>query len=1302
MATYKARIFKVSLFFLLLFCATFFSGGFRTRMVYAYDPECVGSGVGKYIKDFFSALDVLGGPPAGAKFLSPAFNMSEGDFLTLYDTVKANAGDAWGRLDGTAGNDYNDGGPWRGYNDPVLARIDNLKAHDPGFKPLLLTETGPNYGGNGWTLPDGFVTKAETAAGGANKFLGALLFNGFCTGYGWSDFCVYDNHKSALNSFCSSGGCNKMGGNSAKDFFTQTIYDRVAEVNYGWVLEIAPNSGDTGSVEQGINYAHGKGLTPVVRIGAGTCENSQAGMFVDPSKYADFVRSVMQGVGGKTVYFIVGPNEPNVEQWASPGCDCAQEDVNARTPGSCVVGQYKLTIKGTIKSSEVFAVTNNSMTGGTALILRSLIPQSEWANYSFTNNKPVNGAIVAVYPSYAFGGLDKFGNTHQYSPGKFEGMLHSTSPLVENSDFVRTKSDGNYEIKASNTCKEVWDYGGWKQYLVVICPENDGGTVKTIVKDLYAFPLNKTNAEVDFGDINVACDADLSESGAPSPPPSLDYVVRDPNKFLACSNTGEFPGANQSRKIKTDINLQFNSDTTEQGGLSIFGWIAQWIRQKIMADVAFHGTREGFVGVQGVSCDVNSMFTSPVGFYGGIKTDYAELAKYFTAGNPDTYNGYEQKLPLPLCAELRMCSQGVSFDGQNDNMQSCGGMANNLRAPSDTTTIDGNGNRVADELGYAARYRNTAKDMPVCKETNDPNSIRYLLSDIAPPEGLCGDTNINGLVTQGDNEMPCPTNPGCGDLDDSGSIVFPETACVGDYSNGSSVTYKFDQRYFPYDALYTGTTEPLGSEFTTRETNYGDSVSVAYDGTTNTGRRIIPFGGGAETQPDNVGTAVGSGMRFPAGFQSTKIPPGNYNSYGKVSQITGSDDAIMNPASLVLASPTDYGVPTSNSIRQSLDTLSGAINFDAETTFYKIGVLENLCTCSHIENTSATINGTQVENCLSNAKNVKIAQPLRNFNELTDAEIRGGGYGFVYGNVGEITNTATALQSGYKYMGEDRQGGNKGEEDVYYTQKMANTSIGAFFNSLLEDLINCGLRGSVKNANDDTIGYKAGCDRIIPTIAKLQTYCPWCKNMSRIKNALISTEAFSEPFGKKVNVVSTCEIDTAATKSQTPSEKQGAGLELVFNESASRSVTQATNAVSSPSFGSPSTAVAVSPGPSVPPSNPGPGVPGTDCDSGCSQCFNIQAHADCSRGCAVNPSPRIWGDVGVQYKKCDDPSNPNYCEGETKQFKGLVQLAANGGEFCTDGGPGSGRWQFHAWGRGASADPGCQFGDHNYSIVECR
>ena len=194
----------------------------------------------------------------------------------------------------------------------------------------------------------------------------------------------------------------------------------------------------------------------------------------------------------------------------------------------CNPNEYNLTIKGTIKSSYDFALVKGA-DGKAVYINRKDVPESDWVNYAFVNNVPINGAIAAIYPSYNFGGSDKFGNSHEYSPGMKGGMLYSERDVNQ----VRTGVDGNFELETTNTCDEVWQYNGWKQYLVIMCPGDTGSGVKPIVRDLYAFPLVKKNGEVYMGDIDVPCEPDLSKYGVVSVPKDLEYMVRRPDTFLA-------------------------------------------------------------------------------------------------------------------------------------------------------------------------------------------------------------------------------------------------------------------------------------------------------------------------------------------------------------------------------------------------------------------------------------------------------------------------------------------------------------------------------------------------------------------------------------------------------------------------------------------------------------------------------------------------------------------------------------------------------------------------------------------------
>ncbi|HAZ29246.1 TPA: hypothetical protein DCY43_00625 [candidate division WWE3 bacterium] len=822
----------------------------------------------------------------------------------------------------------------------------------------------------------------------------------------------------------------------------------------------------------------------------------------------------------------------------------------------CNPNEYNLTIKGTIKSSYDFALVKGA-DGKAVYINRKDVPESDWVNYAFVNNVPINGAIAAIYPSYNFGGSDKFGNSHEYSPGMKGGMLYSERDVNQ----VRTGVDGNFELETTNTCDEVWQYNGWKQYLVIMCPGDTGSGVKPIVRDLYAFPLVKKNGEVYMGDIDVPCEPDLSKYGVVSVPKDLEYMVRRPDTFLACSDDKMAPmKLAPSQKIKFDYDLMFKDS---HGGKKNWPWdsLIDELREAIRVSIPFRGSREGFLGVQGASCDIRSMFSSTTGFYSGIKSDMVELPQYYfnqdnKPGTAQTYNDndYEEKIPLPLCDDLRKSNMSVVFDGDNNNTQASGGMYNNLRAPFDGGVYDSEGKLVQNKLGYAARFLNTDKDMEVCKEANTATALRHRLREIAPPVGICGDINQDGKIDK-PLELPCPTDENCGDLDNNGSIDGYEKVCMAvDVTTGDVTIYTFDSFYFPYDVVFTGTTQPWGYEFQTRVNTYNDSVSPSSDEERGQYRRVS-FGSTDGTQPDNVDTL---GKNFPQGFQESKLPGGTYNSLTKTSELSGGkDDASFYPASLIMASPVEYGTPDINSVRKAIGNSASNIVYDSTTIFYKIGIPETLCSCSLIEKESKTdVNGVKLEKCIqTKERDVKIAQPLGYYNETSDPD---------------LTSLIHWLQPGYKYMGDVRPGNERDKR--YYDQRM--NGIGDILKTIVDfskEFIDCNW-GSEEDVtvNGVPTGDRrkgADCGRKLKTIAQNMIYMPWLPDLGRMENALISATFLDVPFTKRPNIISTCQIDAAQTKAESPDEKQGSGLDLPFGSTADKAITDTVNLVSSPSLG---------------------------------------------------------------------------------------------------------------------------------------
>lgn len=874
------------------------------------------------------------------------------------------------------------------------------------------------------------------------------------------------------------------------------------------------------------------------------------------------------------------------------------EGVEGEAPGgsgqtrpSCTAGEYNLTIKGTVKSSEVFATVEDRTSGKTTLINRNSIPRDQWVNYSFINNQPVKGAVVAIYPSYAFTGGDNYGNQVAFSPGKMGGKLHTNKI-----NYKKVGSDGNFELTTTNTCDEVWQYGGWKQYLVVMCPEKRNGVTTPVVKDLYAFPLNKTNGEVTLTDIDVPCDADLSGVGSVLVPPDLEYMVRDPKNFLACGAASTFPSTTTTYKSERwDNPLLFKDYIAVKlpWPLSGFSNIVQHLLDLLMKYKSFAGSREGFIGVQQASCDIRSQYSSPVEFYGGVKSDYVDLPKYYIDGTTavDTYNGNEEKLPLPLCTQVRDCNNAVSFNGEANNMQTCGGMANNLRAPFDNTTANSIGEIVPDELGYAARYRSTNKNMEICKDTNAPGSSRHFLYEVAPPEGICGDSNLNKKIDAG-IEMPCPTDPNCGDQNNDGSIVFPETVC----SSGSGAIYKFDSRYFPYNQLYTRTTEPKGNYIEIREKSGNDGVSRCLEG-----GRDTPFSATEGTRPNN--NCGPEGSKFPEGYGQIKMPATIYGTDATRRDYGGDSNSIHNPASLVLTEPLNFtGEANINTIRSALVDLSSKISYNPTTTFYKIGVPDNLCSCSTVEN-----GNNSTKTCISVEKAaVKTEQPLNLFTNLWDWDIWGNGYTDMLGRV-------HTYQPGYKFAGDTRADSvliSPTMFKTYYKQNMnaAFELINGLAEMVGNVLTNCHDDGISTETNELGIPVeyaKGNCVRKLAQISYNYTMCPWCPDMSETKNALHSMESFNQPFFQEARIVNTCEIDAGQSKSLDPAMNYGLGQEWVWakeSDSVDLSATFMRNSVSSPSFGGFTNQCSMVPGWNVT-EYAGKGLFATDCTSDTSKCW---------------------------------------------------------------------------------------------------
>ena len=99
-------------------------------------------------------------------------------------------------------------------------------------------------------------------------------------------------------------------------------------------VSIAFKPTDDQAVIGAFSRALDQGLTPVLRICAGpTCD------FSDPQVYAQFLKTIADGLNGRTFWAIAGPNEPETEPWV----------LTNTTPGSTPVQADWLTLLGPIR-----------------------------------------------------------------------------------------------------------------------------------------------------------------------------------------------------------------------------------------------------------------------------------------------------------------------------------------------------------------------------------------------------------------------------------------------------------------------------------------------------------------------------------------------------------------------------------------------------------------------------------------------------------------------------------------------------------------------------------------------------------------------------------------------------------------------------------------------------------------------------------------------------------------------------------------------------------------------------------------
>lgn len=278
------------------------------------DFACIGKSLAKYMNTIVDG--VASKNLSHIKTLSPAFNIESAPTFKPYWDAMAAAGAKFSQLDGIAGNAYNVGGHLATYY--VSAFLSAVST----TKPFFLTETGMiERVRDGVSLPTALthLTQTISAINSNSQIQAALLFDSFATNpdpeFSYN-FMTDDQIRQVCGGTTCTGG--KIGINSAA-FYSQSesFYEHAKNLGMGYTLEIA--STDLNAVMSGINAAHARDLTPILRIGV----NFTGQGFEDPKDLVNFLAQINSKIDddpNKIVYVIAGPNEPNAEKWASSDC----------------------------------------------------------------------------------------------------------------------------------------------------------------------------------------------------------------------------------------------------------------------------------------------------------------------------------------------------------------------------------------------------------------------------------------------------------------------------------------------------------------------------------------------------------------------------------------------------------------------------------------------------------------------------------------------------------------------------------------------------------------------------------------------------------------------------------------------------------------------------------------------------------------------------------------------------------------------------------------------------------------------
>jgi hypothetical protein len=1238
------RLFKAFIIFSVCFCALVFTGYFEVRRVYAIDASGTGT---VNITDFVTPLTAIS---------QAGFSISSGETIK-YASQPGDAGGTIRMYKNTNWEQFVVDGSWiRRREDTSWAPQGDVHCNTPGDPRAVYTLTADAPPGDNAQVP-----------GSAGWLPVSVSFTAFKASQGSSNMSIVPIDMTKV---AGSNGTQRV-----QCPLKENIGDYPA-TGQAQAMELRYRPAGTFTFCSGQKNA--EDLIEVVVVngfGTGDIFYFMKGWgfvgFQDPTG-----RNAGLGSGGTCGAGIGFSPGPYVE-------------TPPQEPDGCIDNKYSLVIKGTVKSSRVYSYNGVDLATGVGIYTPYVYGTQ--TDSPMVNNLPVRNAVIEVHNSYRESSLDTRKGAedtmnHPYNSGLLNGMFKQSY------DHVKSNPDGTFQITAVSKCSDVfrndWKGQGYEQFLSVSCPDVRNGVTGLYSKDNYGMILNlKSDDEgrtINYGDIVVDCDydpearygtfavnSDINSDG-------LKYMNRNRDVYMACSGTRVLGSTSLSTAESHNWNQGVKFvDNWGEGGKDYEDWwdiIIEWARKQLGMKIPFGdktGARtEARVEIINNDYDLSQISTN-IDLFTGIKGGSAERARYFlnsgdasTAGAA-TFNGHEEKPKIYTCEEIKRCNLSIGEEGYaNDNAQTCGGSAFNLATPFGGLVKDDAENPVWELSGYIPRYLSTNKERVIC--TIGAQEIKIL--DIMPPEGYCGDVDGDGIISASEEIMPCPEISTCGDYDGDGvNVEDGERDCgtvkvqnknLDGYENPGR--YKLDVRYFPYFAMFSSTTEPLADAETRRTYTQSDSYhSMCVRGYAPEEKYIpISVGDpGGKSRPMNVSECADYGKGSSTFYtqEQVKYPGFKDNQTNYSTTVNLASTGLNNYQLPFMAVGTPQFITSADSgesVERAVAGMKATISATTRGNFYRIGMPDNLCSCSMVETTGASGLGK----CQSEKGDQLLdaaPSPEEPSNRMTVGRDEGpnsGAYREWSDPIYNPLQLASQVAGGADWTWDNlfdgnsywRHGANK--DDPADTGKHYDESIVSVLGVLqdIQEFMNCNRSESwpIKFTCPDTEENRAdaacytpvheaavGCSRIVEHMAQNKSLTAW--GLPKHDEApLVFSESFFPPevqmnheLSKNVSmenaVMTKGQVVPVAEKVEDMPGNQGSGYAINKGADYVRWNNLLQSMVSQPTFAVDDNAPSVPTPPGGPPSNPSP-PPTGPCD------FTLSMdRCDCS-GMTVSASG-VWG-----------------------------------------------------------------------------